>query len=173
MRQCPYDRDAGAFSLDMVRSCTIFPSVHGYGSWSGPGGGDTIGWELGACLGQERCALSVLGMTMRAITRLIGVAGCLMLLCASHGWAARRYTPVHPDPVLESWRWTRFPELNGLGLRCMAESTDGAMWFGVDDGVIRYDGVHWRPFTAEDGIRGVPVNVLCASRDGSVYAASD
>lgn len=31
---------------------------------------------------------------------------------------------VHPDPVLESWRWQAFPELKDLGLRCMAEATD-------------------------------------------------
>ena len=90
----------------------------------------------------------------------------------SPAFAVRPYTPVQPDPVLESWRWRSFPELNGLGLRCMAEAKDKAMWFGVDDGVRRYDGVKWTAYTEKDGLYGTPVNTLCATRDGSIYAGT-
>ena len=34
--------------------------------------------------------------------------------------AVQPYQPTYPDPVLEPWRWRTFPELKGLGLRCMA-----------------------------------------------------
>ena len=93
-------------------------------------------------------------------------------ICNSPAFAVRPYTPVHPDPVLEPWRWRAFPELKGLGLRCMAEAKDKAMWFGVDDGARRYDGVKWSAYTEKDGLYGAPVNVLCATRDGSVYAGT-
>ncbi len=91
---------------------------------------------------------------------------------ASECLAARPYQPVHPDPVLESWRWRSFPELNGLGLRCMAEAKDKAMWFGVDDGVRHYDGVKWTAYTEKEGLYGGTVNTLCATRDGSIYAGT-
>jgi len=96
----------------------------------------------------------------------------LFLLTVSPTWAIRPYTPVYPDPVLESWRWRSFPELNGLGLRRMAEAKDKAMWFGVDDGVRRYDGVKWTAYMEKDGLYGAPVTALCATRDGSVYAGT-
>ena len=46
------------------------------------------------------------------------------------------------------------------------------MWFGVDRGVQRYDGVHWRLYTPDDGLHGAPVRTLLGTRNGSVYAGS-
>ena len=93
--------------------------------------------------------------------------------CTSPLWSARPYHPVHPDPVLEPWRWRSFPELKGKGLQCMAEDKHANMWFGVDDGVLRYDGVTWTSYTPDDGLYGAPVQVLCAAQDGSVYAGTN
>ena len=83
------------------------------------------------------------------------------------------YRPVYLDQLLEPWRWRSFPELKGLGLRCLAEAMDGSMWFGVDEGVCRYDGVNWTTYTRENGLYGAPVNVLLAARDGSIYAGTE
>ncbi|MBI2951856.1 hypothetical protein HYY27_07175, partial [bacterium] len=47
------------------------------------------------------------------------------------------------------------------------------MWFGVDDGVRRYDGFHWTAYTQTEGLLGAPVNALCATRDGGVYAGTE
>ena len=87
--------------------------------------------------------------------------------------AARPYHPTLPDPLQEPWRWRSYPELKGQGLRCMAQDRDGAMWFGVTDGAVRYDGVKWTPYTPADGLPGAPVNCLYGARDGSVYAGTD
>ena len=87
--------------------------------------------------------------------------------------AVESYVPSHPDQVLESWRWRVFSELKGLGLRAMAESEDRLLWFGIDQGVLCYDGLNWTTYTPEDGLIGAPVNVLYAGRDGSVYAGTD
>ncbi len=106
-----------------------------------------------------------------------GVVSCLscffVLFVIQTLHAATPYQPVHPDPVLESWRWRSFPELKGLGLECMAEDRDGNMWFGTNDGVRRYDGVRWTAYTPADGLPGAPVYALCVTRDGSVYAGTE
>lgn len=95
-----------------------------------------------------------------------------LLLVAPDTTAVQPYTPVHPDPVLEPWRWRSFPELSGLGLKCLAEDQSGNMWFGVNDGVMQYDGVKWTPYTENDGLLGAPVRVLLGARDGGVYAGT-
>jgi hypothetical protein len=65
-----------------------------------------------------------------------------IIFAVSEGWSVEPYEPVRPDPVLESWRWRSFPEFKGKGLFCLTEASDGAMWFGHDTGVERYDGIH-------------------------------
>ncbi len=104
----------------------------------------------------------------------VSCLSCLFVLFVIQTlYAATPYRPVHPDPVLESWRWRSFPELKSQGLQCMAEDKDGNMWFGVDDGVRRYDGIRWTAYTPADGLPGAPVNALCATRDGFVYAGTE
>ena len=79
---------------------------------------------------------------------------------------------MYPDPVLEPWRWRSYPELKGEGLQCATEDRDGRMWLGVTDGVRVYDGMTWVSHTQEDGLSGAPVQTLCATRDGSIYAGT-
>jgi signal transduction histidine kinase/ligand-binding sensor domain-containing protein len=100
---------------------------------------------------------------------LIVAAGLLLAAIAE---ATSTYQPQRGDPLLERWRWTHFAELDGKGFRCMAETKDGSMWFGVQQGVIRYDGQQWTTYTAKDGLFDAPVTGLCAARDGSVWAAT-
>jgi len=86
--------------------------------------------------------------------------------------AVRPYQPIHPDPVLESWRWRSFPELKGVGLQCLTEDKNGHMWFGTDEGVWCYDGTNWTLYTPEDGLWGTPVTVLYAAQDESIYSGT-
>lgn len=65
---------------------------------------------------------------------------------------------------LSSTPWTRIP-------RCR-EDSDGNIWFATDSGLKRYDGTHWTDFSVDDGLHGAPINVICAARDGKVYAGS-
>ena len=87
--------------------------------------------------------------------------------------AAGNYKPKIDDPMLESWRWQNFPKMNGKGFQCMFEAGDGALWFGVNEGVIRYDGLHWRFFSAKDGLPSDNVLTLCQGRDGKIYAGTE
>lgn len=81
--------------------------------------------------------------------------------------AAAPYRPVAEDPLLEPWRWSTFPELNGLNAQCVTEGTDGRMWFGTPEGVWEFDGVNWA-FHPTSLLAG---NVtLCPGPGGSLLA---
>ena len=103
---------------------------------------------------------------------LAAVVSLLLLLTSCPSRAAKPYTPIQPDPVHESWRWESFPQLVGPGFRCTIEDAGGTLWFGVDSGVMRYDGSRWTSYTEEDGLHGAPVNILCGTREGSIYAGT-
>ena len=103
-------------------------------------------------------------------------AKCLILLIlmgASACFAATPFTPRHPDPVHESWRWRSFPELKGQGLSCLAQDGDGNFLFGTDKGIYRYDGMSWHLFPFDEGMEGAQINTLYVARDGSVYVGSE
>lgn len=96
-----------------------------------------------------------------------------LLLTSTTTFAVQPYTPVHPEPELEPWRWRVYHELDGLGLECMTEDSEGNLWFGTSVGVHRYDGTNWTPFPFEDGLHGKVVTRLCATQDGAVYAGTN
>ena len=82
------------------------------------------------------------------------------------------YVPTSPNPFEESWRWTIFPELNGHGLRCMAQTQDGVLWFGTDEGVWSYNGTTHQRYTPKEGLLDAPVFVLHATQNGQLYAGT-
>jgi ligand-binding sensor domain-containing protein/signal transduction histidine kinase len=96
-----------------------------------------------------------------------------IVLGISLAFASKPYMPVIEDPLLEQWRWRNFPELNGKGVHCLTEDRHHAMWFGVDKGVIYYDGYHWQTYNRKNGFIDGRITTLYAARDGSVYAGSD
>jgi signal transduction histidine kinase/CheY-like chemotaxis protein/ligand-binding sensor domain-containing protein len=106
------------------------------------------------------------------IGRILLIA-LLLIVNEENGLAATSYKPKIADPLSESWRWQTFSELNGKGYRCMAEAADKSMWFGVDEGVLRYDGYNWTLFTPKDSVIGAPITSLWAATDSSIYASSD
>ena len=66
---------------------------------------------------------------------------CLFVLLPLWCCAVKPYVPRVADPVLEPWRWQEMEELRGLGVLCMDEAEDGALWFGCIGGLVRYDGL--------------------------------
>ena len=106
--------------------------------------------------------------------RVPALIGCTLLATAAIGWSLQPYKPAHPDPALESWRWRSFAQLKGKGVRCMAQDSEGAMWFGVDQGAMRYDGLQWQHHSAKDGPGdAIAVRALCAAQNGAMYAATE
>ncbi|MCO6490775.1 MAG: response regulator [Phaeodactylibacter sp.] len=86
--------------------------------------------------------------------------------------ATEPYTPRVVNPLSESWRWKHFPELEGNGVRSIAEDARGRIWVGYNHGVYEYDSYRWAPHGPEQGLPGMPVEKVFAARDGSIYAAA-
>lgn len=97
----------------------------------------------------------------------------IFIILFSSGYAKRLYKPVIEDPLLEQWRWVKFPELSSKGVQCMVEDNNQTMWFGLDKGVMSYDGSHWIEYNADSGFTNATVRVLSFSENGNLYAGSD
>ena len=59
------------------------------------------------------------------------------------------YKPKLADPVLESWRWTSFPEYDTIRISCMAKDQNGSMWMGINNRAVFYDGYKSTAYTPD------------------------
>ena len=110
------------------------------------------------------------------MTTIISICFTLLVLLTSTPlWAVDTIRVVHPDPVSEAWRWTRFDRESGLvGVtREIFEDRDGFIWFGTNAGVQRYDGWTFETFTKEDGLASNLVESIGQTRDGSMWFGTD
>ncbi|WP_167546861.1 ATP-binding protein [Stieleria maiorica] len=83
---------------------------------------------------------------------------------------AEPYRPRYVDPWSESWRIRAFPQLKGRELKCIAEDSGGAIWFGVAAGAVRFDGLHWDEFSASTDLPGPAI--AFAQAGTQFYAAT-
>jgi signal transduction histidine kinase/DNA-binding response OmpR family regulator/ligand-binding sensor domain-containing protein len=86
--------------------------------------------------------------------------------------ASNNYKPKIAEPITENWRWQNFPELSGRGCQCMVEMSDGTIYFGVNGGIIQYNGLNWKYFPIETDLADIPVVTLCVASDGILYAGT-
>lgn len=87
-------------------------------------------------------------------------------------YASQPYSPPpSPSPIGEMWRWHHVAELDNAGFNCMASAPDGSIWFGVNNGALRYDGNTWESYDATSGLKGA-VSDITVSKDGTIYAIS-
>ena len=93
-------------------------------------------------------------------------------VCYFAAEAVKPYQPSGADPFYEPWRLKSFLELEGQGVRCLAEDGEGAIWFGVTQGVQKFDGIGWSAFGSAEGLWDAPVNAICIAIDGKIYAGS-
>jgi signal transduction histidine kinase/DNA-binding response OmpR family regulator/ligand-binding sensor domain-containing protein len=108
----------------------------------------------------------------KVYSALFTLVGVLMLTIPFDATAQHSYTPETVNPMLEPWRWKTFPQLRGKGVRCLTEDVKGAMWFGIDNGIMNYDGYTW--INHNDSIFGnAPINDIHASINNTIYAGGD
>ena len=69
--------------------------------------------------------------------------------------------------------WTQQQGLPQDAVRAIAQTTDGYLWLGTDEGLARFDGYEFVSFNRE---RGAPasnsISALAAGRDGSLWIGS-
>ena len=109
--------------------------------------------------------------------RSICVGGCVgaCLLLTVPAYAVDTLQVTTPDPVTEAWRWTEFDKSSGLAgaVQKIYEDRDGNIWFGTNEGVQRYDGIHWTTYTTLDGLAHNRVRTVLQARDGAMWFGTD
>jgi signal transduction histidine kinase/DNA-binding response OmpR family regulator len=102
----------------------------------------------------------------------IFILPALLFFCTVYLNASGVYKPQIAEPITETWRWQKFPELDGKGCQCMVETRNKLIYFGVSGGIIRYDGLEWKYFSFGENFTDVPVVNLCVASDGTIYAGT-
>lgn len=72
-------------------------------------------------------------------------------------------------------KWSNLTTADGLSgnlVYSMLQDRAGAMWFGTDNGLTRYDGVRWTRFGKEEGLRGEHVYAIAQSPDGDLWVGT-
>jgi signal transduction histidine kinase/DNA-binding response OmpR family regulator/ligand-binding sensor domain-containing protein len=115
-----------------------------------------------------------LNFSWKTATQLlvVTISSLLILSGSLFAQATNPYTPKLANPFSEPWRWQGFSELIGKGCRCMIEDKNDALWFGVNGGVYKYDGINWKFYSLTKDSSDIPVVSLCIDSEGSLYAGT-
>jgi ligand-binding sensor domain-containing protein/signal transduction histidine kinase len=68
--------------------------------------------------------------------------------------------------------WQREQGLPQNFVRALAQTRDGYLWVGTDDGVSRFDGVRFVSFGLQEGFHGGPVQALLGDSRGALWIGS-
>jgi signal transduction histidine kinase/ligand-binding sensor domain-containing protein len=119
-------------------------------------------------------ALTALGLRVAEVAggNRPGLPAFGLLTAAVFANTVLAYEPQYADPLLESFRWHRIAELTEKSYRCIAEGPDGTIWFGVESGVLAYDGAQWKSYPLKSGGKTAVLSI-CVAADGTVFAAND
>ncbi len=130
---------------------------------SSPGTNFRQGWHRGRRGGVFNHCITV-GIYLLTLVGGIGIDAARAVL---------PYRVVEPNLLNEPWRWQSFSNLSGKGVNCLVEGRDGSIWFGVSDGLLRFDGLHWTSYTREEVKLTGPTSYLAAVSNGSIYVGSE
>jgi diguanylate cyclase (GGDEF)-like protein len=95
-----------------------------------------------------------------------------MLLAAQAAFA------LDPAKAITQYMQTSWTSESGLpqnSVQAAAQTTDGYLWFGTQEGLTRFDGAHFTTFTRHNthGLASSFIQTLAASRDGSLWIGTD
>ncbi len=68
--------------------------------------------------------------------------------------------------------WQREQGLPQNFVRALAQTRDGYLWIGSDDGVARFDGLRFTPFGLREGLNSGPVRALLGDSRGALWIGS-
>ncbi len=72
-------------------------------------------------------------------------------------------------------RWTNFTREDGLAGNIVFSVTQdeaGVMWFGTNQGLSSYDGLHWQSYGRANGMMDENIYAIAAAPDGDIWAGS-
>jgi diguanylate cyclase (GGDEF)-like protein len=92
--------------------------------------------------------------------------------------AGRPALALNPAKAITQYMQTSWTSESGLpqnSVQTIAQTTDGYLWFGTQEGLTRFDGVHFVTYTRHnaDGLTSSNIQALAASRDGSLWVGTD
>jgi ligand-binding sensor domain-containing protein/signal transduction histidine kinase len=76
------------------------------------------------------------------------------------------------EPVFTFRAWQSEQGLPQDRVRALAQTSDGYIWVGTDDGVARFDGARFVPFGLPEGLPNGPVRTLFGDSHGSLWIGS-
>jgi signal transduction histidine kinase/ligand-binding sensor domain-containing protein len=88
--------------------------------------------------------------------------------------AARPARALAPEQRITQYRHTAWRVQEGAfesAVNAIAQTADGYMWIGTDSGLVRFDGVRFRPWTppADDRLSSTAIISLLAASDGTLW----
>ena len=69
--------------------------------------------------------------------------------------------------VFDSWQLR--DGLPVAGVRSIAETPDGYMWFGTEEGLVRFDGVRFTSFKRDDGLHTFTIDAMLVDHQGALW----
>lgn len=97
------------------------------------------------------------------------------ILMMAAGRAALALNPAKAITQYMQTSWTSESGLPQNSVQAIAQTTDGYLWFGTQEGLTRFDGVHFVTYTRHNaaGLASSNIQALAASRDGSLWVGTD
>lgn len=104
-----------------------------------------------------------------ALSLVRTVSLCFLFLCA----AAQPAAALNPDKRLTQYGHTAWRVLDGYlaSPTSIAQTTDGYIWIGTRNGVLRFDGIKFTPWTPPEGqaLPNTNITALLGASDGSLW----
>src|SRR5258706_9324156 len=102
------------------------------------------------------------------VVRILSICTFLLFLVAPAG-------ALNPDRDIHQLAHRSWGEKDGYPgkAEALAQTTDGFLWVGTDNGLFRFDGVHFERYVPRSGdkLSDGPVRGLLALPDGSLWIA--
>ena len=129
---------------------------------------DVLGFDVKG-FGKEKASFTS-GTIAWSIGRLIAL--CILWLFLSNSTVEA----LDPNKYITQYGHTAWRVLDGYlaSPTAIAQTTDGYIWIGTRDGVLRFDGVKFTPWTPPEGQNFPSKNVtwLLGARDGSLWVGT-
>ena len=112
---------------------------------------------------------------LRLLFQATGIlVGCSFFLLDSY---AQRGTPLQPEKQISQYVHNSWTVDNGLpqnSVSSLVQSWDGYLWFGTEEGLVRYDGVQFTSFDKQvDSAFGVnDIVTVLKTRQGEIWAGT-